>query len=150
MTDFGATTTRIDVRPGDLDSVGHVNNARALEYLEHGRWHWLERHSLARRCSVVPVVMRAELDYADSIGWTAIEVHTRLAELPDVTEDAYRAVFHQSIALPRSTRAAVRATVQVAFVDPVTQALRSVADFLAAARSAAAVPRFNAESQETS
>jgi len=34
--------TRIKVRGYHLDLYGHVNNARYLEFLEEGRWSWVE------------------------------------------------------------------------------------------------------------
>ena len=34
--------TRIRVRGYHLDLYGHVNNARYLEFLEEGRWNWVE------------------------------------------------------------------------------------------------------------
>lgn len=36
------TITHIKVRGYHLDFYGHVNNARYLEFLEEGRWQWLE------------------------------------------------------------------------------------------------------------
>ncbi len=35
--------TAIKVRGYHLDVYGHVNNARYLEFLEEGRWQWIER-----------------------------------------------------------------------------------------------------------
>ncbi|NOY46561.1 MAG: acyl-CoA thioesterase [Deltaproteobacteria bacterium] len=37
-----AHVTRIKVRGYHLDLYGHVNNARYLEFLEEGRWSWVE------------------------------------------------------------------------------------------------------------
>ena len=37
-----AHETRIRVRGYHLDLYGHVNNARYLEFLEEGRWSWVE------------------------------------------------------------------------------------------------------------
>jgi acyl-CoA thioesterase FadM len=39
---------RFLTRPNDLDSLGHVNNAIVLEYLEAGRWSWFARNCLRR------------------------------------------------------------------------------------------------------
>lgn len=33
----------IEVRPRDIDDLGHVNNARFLEYVERGRMDWYNR-----------------------------------------------------------------------------------------------------------
>ncbi|MBO8173247.1 MAG: acyl-CoA thioesterase [Bacillaceae bacterium] len=40
------TATEIIVRPTELDVLGHVNNAKYLEYLEWGREEWYEKHDL--------------------------------------------------------------------------------------------------------
>ncbi|MFO7262551.1 MAG: hypothetical protein A6D91_07905 [Bacillaceae bacterium G1] len=37
--------TEVVVRPTDIDVLGHVNNARYLEYLEWGRVQWYRSHS---------------------------------------------------------------------------------------------------------
>ncbi len=36
--------TEVVVRPSDIDQLGHVNNARYLEYLEWGRVRWYQSH----------------------------------------------------------------------------------------------------------
>lgn len=36
--------TEVVVRPTDIDILGHVNNARYLEYLEWGRVQWYRSH----------------------------------------------------------------------------------------------------------
>ncbi|NIR29747.1 MAG: acyl-CoA thioesterase [Gammaproteobacteria bacterium] len=33
----------VEVLPGDIDDLGHVNNAKFLEYIEHGRRDWYNR-----------------------------------------------------------------------------------------------------------
>ncbi|RKI59045.1 acyl-CoA thioesterase, partial [Corallococcus sp. AB049A] len=45
---FEESSLTLRVRPNDLDTLGHVNNATTLEYLEAGRWAWLERQGLTR------------------------------------------------------------------------------------------------------
>lgn len=42
MGEHGARRAEITVRGYHLDLYGHVNNARYLEFLEEGRWQWLE------------------------------------------------------------------------------------------------------------
>jgi thioesterase-3 len=37
------TSTTIEVRSTEIDSLGHVNNAKYLEYLEWGRVEWLKQ-----------------------------------------------------------------------------------------------------------
>ncbi len=40
------TTTNIKIRGYHIDQFGHVNNARYLEFLEEGRWDYMESNSL--------------------------------------------------------------------------------------------------------
>lgn len=40
------TSIEIEVRSTEIDQLGHVNNAKYLEYLEWGREHWYETHNL--------------------------------------------------------------------------------------------------------
>lgn len=42
MGEHGTRRTEITVRGYHLDLYGHVNNARYLEFLEEGRWQWLD------------------------------------------------------------------------------------------------------------
>lgn len=41
---------RLKVVLSDLDDLGHVNNARYLDYLERGRTTWYEEAGLVARC----------------------------------------------------------------------------------------------------
>lgn len=43
MGDSPTHSTVIKVRGYHLDLYGHVNNARYLEFLEEGRWQWIEK-----------------------------------------------------------------------------------------------------------
>ena len=128
---FDDVTTPISVRPADLDSVGHVNNARVLEYLEHGRWCWLAHNGLQGRTRVVPVVARIEIDYRRELFWGEISIHTALADKDSV----YKAEFEQVI----SSRGepAVTAKVHVAFVDASDRSMCTVEEFLDAYRTQA-------------
>lgn len=40
------STLEIEVRSTELDALGHVNNAKYLEYLEWGRFHWVKENSI--------------------------------------------------------------------------------------------------------
>lgn len=126
---FTAVSTSINVRPGDLDIAGHVNNARALEYFEHGRWTWLAHHGLERYSHVVPVVTRVEVDYRRELFWGEITIHTALVE---DAEAIYKAVFNQSIEAEPG-QAAVNARVEVAFIDRDSRQLCMVEEFLSGA-----------------
>lgn len=127
-------TAAFHVRPGDLDSQGHVNNARVLEFLEHGRWLWLRQQDLELGIQVAAVVMRAEVDYRREIGWGEVIVSTRLRAYE---ESAYRVVFEQQLSAPGPTGVLLAsALMQVAFVDVASRSLVSVEDALAASGDA--------------
>lgn len=135
---FDPTSHAIHVRPGDLDSQGHVNNARVLEYFEHGRWSWLRHHRLDFGRSVAAVVMRAEVDYGREIGWGELTVCTALRPYD---ESAYRVVFDQHLCARDADGAVLAsAVVQVAFVDTSDRTLVSVEDALASVYATAEPP----------
>jgi acyl-CoA thioester hydrolase len=141
------TRLTLPVRPNDLDALGHVNNAVALEYLEAGRWDWLGRHGLVHTDRVIAVVARTEIDYRAEIPRGQVEVRTML-ESPSAAEFeedgiTFRAVFRQHVHLlpggpgadtPRPADSpAVEATVSVAFLDAAERCLVTLQDFLVAA-----------------
>jgi acyl-CoA thioester hydrolase len=136
---FEESVVTLRVRPNDLDSLGHVNNATVLEYLEAGRWAWMDQHALRRDASVIGVVSRIEVDYRREIlPQREVEVHTRLESPgPEELEDAdavhYRATFRQQVLL--DGQVAVDARVQAAFLHAAERTLASLQDFLEAARS---------------
>ncbi len=125
---------RLPIRPNDFDSLGHVNNAVVLEYLEAGRWQWFARHGIARWRSgtIVPVVARIEVDYRLEVVGDEVLVRTEM--VTDPAELAYRARFHQTIALRRGDAlpTAVEARVEAAFITVAGRELRSFQDFLEA------------------
>tara|TARA_Y100001934_G_scaffold237941_1_gene290464 strand:+ start:1746 stop:2156 length:411 start_codon:yes stop_codon:yes gene_type:complete len=56
----------------DLDSLGHVNNARYLDYLERGRTQWYDDAELVERCAEASginnlgtVVVNVNIDFRD-------------------------------------------------------------------------------------
>lgn len=67
MTD-SLLRTEIQVRYGDLDTLGHVNNALYLTYFELGRVLYFKKHLSAFDASNVRfVIARAEIDFKKSI-----------------------------------------------------------------------------------
>jgi acyl-CoA thioesterase FadM len=132
-------STDLWVRPADLDSLGHVNNARVLEYLEASRWHWLRRHGVAERHRVAPVVSRLQIDYVRQISLCALSVRTSLhAPLDEDLELAFRVAFEQVVLAGETSAEPVifaRANVEVAFIDTQSQTLSSIAGFLDARRA---------------
>lgn len=133
---FGESRLTLPVRPNDLDALGHVNNAVALEYLEAGRWDWLGRQGLVHGDRMIAVVARTEIDYLAEIPRGQIEVRTSLespsAEEFDEDDLTFRARFRQRLHLSEAARPAVDALVTVAFLDAEQRCLVSMQDFLAA------------------
>jgi YbgC/YbaW family acyl-CoA thioester hydrolase len=125
-------TTTLQVRPADLDSLGHVNNATVLEYLEAGRWAWMEHHGVQQGRRILPVVSRIEITYVKEIPYQELVVRSALEELPaDFNElITYRVVFRQDVLVAEGALAA-KARVDVAFIDAETRSLRTLQDFLA-------------------
>jgi acyl-CoA thioesterase FadM len=128
-------SVRLNVRPADLDAVGHVNNAVVLQYLEAGRWAWMDHHQLRRADAVVPVVSRIEVDYLREIPYGALDVSTTMVPLAqddfiDLEDLSYRAKFRQEVRLGPEGSVAARADVAVAFIDKETRRLCTVQDFL--------------------
>ncbi|MEU1421267.1 acyl-CoA thioesterase [Kitasatospora sp. NPDC005751] len=130
----------LPVRPNDLDALGHVNNAVALEYLEAGRWDWLGRQGLVHGDRLIAVVARTEIDYLAEIPRGRVEVRTELVSPSEEEWDeeglTFRARFRQRIDLPEADRPAVDALVTVAFLDAEQRCLVSLQDFLAASTPA--------------
>ncbi|MEU1662552.1 acyl-CoA thioesterase [Streptomyces sparsogenes] len=133
---FGESRLTLPVRPNDLDALGHVNNAVALEYLEAGRWDWLGRQGLVHGDRMIAVVARTEIDYLAEIPRGQVEVRTSLesptAEEFDEDDLTFRARFRQRLHLPEVDRPAVDALVTVAFLDAAQRCLVSMQDFLTA------------------
>ena len=127
--------TQILVRPNDLDSLGHVNNAVVLEYLEAGRWAWLSHNHLPRKGRIIPVVARIEIDYRREILPPEVTVTTILEDAADVLTSSYvrfKCVFRQTVASEQESASvlAIEAQVQVAFVDVTDRGIRSLQDYL--------------------
>ncbi len=147
---FGESILSLQVRPNDLDALGHVNNAVVLEYLEAGRWDWLAAQGIVRGGDVTAVVARAEVDYRGEIPFGPIEVRTVL-ESPSTEELAegetvYRAVFRQRIRRADTANGdvdvtvrvpwAVEALITVACIDARRRCLVPLDEFLSTARPA--------------
>jgi acyl-CoA thioester hydrolase len=137
---FEDSTLPLRVRPNDLDSLGHVNNATALEYLETGRWAWLEGNGLRQGASVIGLTMRVEVDYRKEIAPQEVVVWTHLeAPSPEEMDDPeavhYRVRFHQKILVDSGRQLAVEAHVQAGFVRVADRSLCTVQEFLEACRS---------------
>lgn len=100
------------VRPSDLDRLGHVNNARALEFLELGRLEWAEERFFIAHDAIAPVLSRYEVNYEREIFLGRVEVRTRLEECR-----MFSILFSQEIWKPgEERRRAVVATAEVCFI----------------------------------
>jgi acyl-CoA thioesterase FadM len=135
-----SSTAHFTTRPNDLDSLGHVNHAIALEYLEAGRWDWLAINGLRHTGVVTPVVLRAEIDYRQEIFAGPLSIATQMLTAPD--ELTYRATFHQTITINsnasnlRSVAVAVEARIITAFLETSTRRLCAYQEFLESNRVA--------------
>ena len=122
---------RLPVRPNDLDSLGHVNNAVILEYFEAGRWAWMNRQGIRQTQAVVPVVSRIEVNYLKPVLGGMVEVNTRLSSFPDDPETSYQAVFQQSLTAltAQGPVAAAEAVIRIAFLDTSASGLCSLQEY---------------------
>lgn len=120
-----------DVRPAELDSFGHVNNARYLEYLEWARAEWGRVRGLSysrfHRWGVIPAVVEARLRFLKecSLGDT-LTIETT----PEVKHRA-RIVFHQEITNQAGQRV-LKAEVHIVAVDMQDRAFTEFPDDLIA------------------
>ncbi|WP_241254660.1 acyl-CoA thioesterase [Brevibacillus sp. SYP-B805] len=59
------------VRSTELDALGHVNNARYLDYMEWGRMEWLFQAGFTweelNRRQILPVVVNANINYRQEL-----------------------------------------------------------------------------------
>jgi acyl-CoA thioesterase FadM len=137
---FEDCSLTLRVRPNDLDSLGHVNNATVLEYLEAGRWAWMEKHGLRRGTRVIAVTIRVEVDYRKEIAPQEVVVRTRLEspsaeELEDAESVHYRVGFRQQIFVDSERQLAVEARIQAGFVSAADRSLCSLQEYLEVART---------------
>lgn len=133
---FKSVVTTLDVRPNDLDSLGHVNNATVLEYFEAGRWEWIKDNGLRLSGQIIAIVSRIEVDYRRMIMPGRLEIHTDLQETPEPEGTNYKIVFLQKIVPVMGsgnqdrTITAACACVQVCFWNTGAQHLTTVQQFL--------------------
>ncbi|MBD2212170.1 acyl-CoA thioesterase [Calothrix sp. FACHB-156] len=127
---FELVSLQLQVRPNDLDSFGHVNNATVLEYLETGRWHWLKQHNLQGKQKILPVVARIEVNYRKEIILENVMINTKLES--DKKASNYQANFWQSIEIIKEGNplVAVEARIKLVFIDSTKRTLRTLQEFL--------------------
>ncbi len=121
-----------DVRPTELDSFGHVNNARYMEYCEWARADWSMKHGLSYQrfieLGVIPAVVDARLRF---LGEARLGDRLRIETSTTVAHSA-KVVFHHEIRRSDGRRV-FRADVQVVAVDYET---RTITEYPAAVREA--------------
>jgi len=129
--------SEISIRPGDLDVVGHVNNARVLELLEYGRMKWLNSQSWKPNTSSAAVVTRIEIDYIKEIGFGKPFINTLFNNnnnidftQQDERECCYSITLNQSIkSQPDSEDIYVNAIIKISFIDIDKRILISINDY---------------------
>jgi acyl-CoA thioester hydrolase len=84
--------TKHHIRPSDLDSLGHVNNAVVLELFELGRMMWSNENAIELNSTVIPVVTKISLEYNQEVFVQPVEILTEL-----VKEGFYELKFSQEI-----------------------------------------------------
>jgi len=114
------TTTRIKVRGYQEDRFGRVNNARYLEFLEEGRWAYLEERGLdpsfLEKHGVFPVVVRLSISYRrPASAGDALTITTQLSG-----GGRRKVVLMQEGRFASSDEVCVEAEVTVVFLDEKT------------------------------
>jgi thioesterase-3 len=64
------TTVKIKIRGYHIDHFQHVNNARYLEFLEEGRWHYSEKNnliSILHQKGISHVTVNININYKRSV-----------------------------------------------------------------------------------
>ena len=112
-------TTIVKVRGFHEDRFGHVNNARYLEFLEEGRWDYLDERGPQegfQALGVFPVVAHLSISYRrpTSAGDT-LRITTRVSET-----SSRKIVMHQTIHQEETGKLCCEADVSIVLVDAET------------------------------
>lgn len=137
-------TLEFDVRPTELDSFGHVNNARYLEYLEWARAEWGRVRDLSydrfQALGVIPAVVEAKMRFLHE---ATLGDRLRIETRPEI-KHAARINFHQEIYNQKGTRV-LRAEISVVAVDIRQRTFTEFPEvFLSAVRNSQAKPEASA------
>jgi len=114
-----AFTSTIKVRGFHEDRFGHVNNARYLEFLEEGRWDYLDvrgpRGGFAA-LGIFPVVVHLSISYRrPSSAGDELHVRTAVASV-----SSRKIVMHQEITQTSTGKLCCEADVSIILVDAQT------------------------------
>lgn len=120
--------SQIRVRPNDLDTLGHVNNACILEYFELARWDWLKHFGLNQQSEILPVVASIQVNYRGEVHLGEVEIETEL----EANEKKYQVIFQQVLSQGHNNQSRLKAqgSIKVAFINAQTRTLCSIDDFL--------------------
>ncbi len=112
MSDFNFSH-RLEVRYGDIDAQGHLNNSKFITFMEHARFKYIERVGLWRPAegyeNLGQVVASVTCDYRRPVKLgEVVEVAVRIARLGNKSiEMEYRlTVDGEEVALGRSVQVA--------------------------------------------
>ena len=112
-------TTTIKVRGYHEDRFGHVNNARYLEFLEEGRWDYLDERGPKGgfpALGVFPVVAHLAISYRrPTRAGDTLVVSTHVAET-----SSRRIVMHQTITQQESEKCFCEADITIVLVHAET------------------------------
>lgn len=106
------------VRPTEIDSKNHLNHAKAIEYLQWGRWDWLDVQNLSDErlrgeMGTVLVVVNINIDYRqECLRGEKLKVVTSVEK---VGEKSF--TFRQEIRKPDGS-VAISGTVTLVAIDP--------------------------------
>jgi acyl-CoA thioester hydrolase len=101
--------TPIEVRWGDLDAMGHVNNAKYLTYLEHARIRYFDDVHLwdGQNTRRGMIMARVELDYKFPLTLAGdVVVYTRVSRLGTKSLDSQQQIVRYSGGLAEVAAAA--------------------------------------------
>ena len=111
--------SEIKVRGYHLDMFGHVNNARYLEFLEEGRWAFIDANpqSLSGLKDLTFFVVNININYRSSASLgEVLEIQTRLSKICNTS-----GVMRQEIYNPKTAKLIVDADVTFVIADAETQ-----------------------------
>lgn len=111
--------TTVKIRGYHEDRFGHVNNARYLEFLEEGRWDYLDDHGPKggfQTLGVFPVVAHLSISYRrpTSVG-DRLRITTKVANT-----SSRKIVMHQEIHQEESAKLCCEADITIVLVDAKT------------------------------
>ncbi len=112
-------TSTVKVRGYHEDRFGHVNNARYLEFLEEGRWDYLEERGPEggfAKLGVFPVVAHLSITYRrPTSAGDRLTIATRVARV-----SSRKIVMHQTIHQQGTQKLCCEADITVVLVDAET------------------------------